>query len=155
MISSEYADSQAKIYLILYPPFENSTARIAIVTLAVFRFLCERVRIFFQQGCLLAHNKEQKEICVIKMCGCGRNNWLAVAITCAAHHKICAMSKQVWEKTPHTNILQLSIAESNMAPLTGCLTGKLTWYIIGATFFRRQTYSFFTTSYICSSSRIE
>ena len=31
MISFEYVDSYAKTFLILYPPFENSTTRIAIL----------------------------------------------------------------------------------------------------------------------------
>ena len=31
MISFGYVDSYAKIFLILYPPLENSTARIAII----------------------------------------------------------------------------------------------------------------------------
>jgi hypothetical protein len=31
MISFEYVDSYAKTFLILYPPFENSTTRIAIM----------------------------------------------------------------------------------------------------------------------------
>ena len=34
-ISFEYVDSYAKIFLILYPPFENSTTRIAIARMAV------------------------------------------------------------------------------------------------------------------------
>ena len=38
--------------------------------------------------------------------------------------------------------LKLSIAEIIIVPLTSCLTGKLTWHIIGATFFRHQKYSF-------------
>ena len=37
-ISFEYVDSQAKIFLILYPPFEYSTTRTAIVPTALLNF---------------------------------------------------------------------------------------------------------------------